>query len=46
MGFFLIGVLDVDQLIAVCAQVINDNEASLIAARAERYKRFYFVLTL
>ena len=30
------GCLDLDQLTAVCEQVLHDNEASLVAAQAER----------
>ncbi|XP_057298409.1 FAS-associated factor 2-like [Hydractinia symbiolongicarpus] len=33
------GVLGVDEIIAVCAQAIDENEASLVAARAERRER-------
>jgi hypothetical protein len=34
---YVSGVMDVDSCMARLAQVMNDNEPALIAARAERY---------
>ena len=35
-SFFLLGYMEVDKLIALFARIIDENEPTLIAARAER----------
>lgn len=37
MLVYVVGMMDVDNFIARLAQVMNDNEPSIIAARAERF---------